>query len=395
METKFGKFITSRGFAAWFLILMAAAVGYAGLRAGNAAEWLWGRRVYLPILALLVLLLVLTAISQHAGDGTRAMRNCRRISGCFLSFLLYDVLALLLADAAAFLLRLDTTARARLILAAAGLSLLLLICGGVHARRLKTVSYRVDLGMGERGVRAVLLSDLHIGVFIGPRYLERVVKEVNCLEPELVVIAGDLFDGCLPASDRTLHQLAAVFRTLRAPEGVYAVTGNPDPGVEEPRFRQFFEEAHIRLLYNETVELSHVFLIGRAGIVSMKEVRTPLRGLMPEGVSRKPTIVLDHDPQGIREAASCGVDLVLCGHTHKGQFFPMDLLTRWANGSDCFYGYGRRGKTHSVISAGTGFFQIPIRIGTNSEIVTVDMTGTGPMPPAERGAAPGGLSDSE
>ena len=107
----------------------------------------------------------------------------------------------------------------------------------------------------------------------------------------------------------------------------------------------------------------------RAGIVDMEAVRAPLEDILRNADSGKPTIVLDHAPQGIREAASCGVDLVLCGHTHKGQLFPLTILTRLANGAQYFYGYGVSEKNSSVISAGTGFFGLPIRIRTDSEIV--------------------------
>ena len=372
METKFGKWITSKGFAKLFLVILAAAVCYMGLRAGDGAAWLWGWNLYVPIFAVLFVMLLLLAYSQRAGTGRRFDRICKQVSSCFLCFLLYDVLALIVFDLAGWVFSFSPVVRGRLVFGAALISVFLLLWGWVHARQLKTVRYTVDLGGQGGAARIVLLSDLHIGVFIGADYLEKAAAEVNRVQPEIVVIAGDLFDGCLPATDRELQQIAAVFRSIQAPGGVYAVTGNHDPGVDEPRFLQFFEDANIRLLYNETLELSQFYLVGRAGIVGMKDIRVPLDRLMPQAASGKPVVVLDHDPQGIREAISCGADLVLCGHTHRGQLFPMDFLTRWANGKEYFYGCNRAGKTQSIISAGTGFFQLPIRLGTDSEVVVID-----------------------
>ena len=371
VETKFGKFLTTAAFAKLFLLLLTAAVCYIGLRLGNAVEWLFGRQWYLPIFSLLLALLLLLAYAQRAGDGTRMLRCCKWISAYFLCFLLYDVL-LLLIDLTSLLLSLRRILRARLILAAAGLTIALLFYGSIHAGRLKTVVY--SHSMGNRGERArlVLLSDLHIGLFIGEVYLSRLTAAVNRLSPELVVISGDVFDGCLPSDDNLLHRIAAILRQLEAPVGVYAVLGNHDPAITDPRLRRFFEEANIKLLYNEAAALPRYTLIGRAGIVDMADIRTPLQDLMETADREKPTIILDHDPQGIREAAACGADLVLCGHTHKGQFFPMNLLTKWANGPAYFYGQGLHSRTHSVISAGSGFFQLPIRIGTNSEIVLIE-----------------------
>lgn len=372
METRFGKWIKTKGFARLFVLVLLGAACYMGLRAGNAADWLWGRRLYGPIFLLVLLLMLLAAYAQHTGVRGRFQRCCKRISAYFLCFLLYDVLALLVFDLAGLLLRLGPAVRGWLVVAAAAISALLLLWGSAHARRLKTVRYAVELGM-EPGTRLVLLSDLHIGIFIGAGYLERVAAAVNRLEPELVVISGDLFDGYLPADDDQLGRAAGALRKIRAPGGIYAVVGNHDPAVTDQRFHRFLKEAGIQLLHNEAVELENMNLVGRAGIVDSRDGRVPLGRLLQETEPRKRTVVLDHDPQGIREAVSYGADLVLCGHTHKGQFFPMTILTRLANGRDYFYGERSFGKTHAIISAGTGFFQLSIRIGTDSEIVVVDL----------------------
>ena len=80
---------------------------------------------------------------------------------------------------------------------------------------------------------------------------------------------------------------------------------------------------------------------------------------------------MDHNPEGINEAVECKADLVLCGHTHKGQFFPLTLFTRLSHEKNHFYGQATFEETQVVISAGTGYFQEPVRLGTNSEIVEI------------------------
>ena len=90
-------------------------------------------------------------------------------------------------------------------------------------------------------------------------------------------------------------------------------------------------------------------------------------------------MVLDHDPNGITEAAACDADLVLAGHTHRGQFFPLSLLTQSSYEKGYFYGLAQTANeltghiTTSIVSSGAGYFQTPIRIGTNSEIVCVEL----------------------
>lgn len=368
METKFGMWLKSKGFARLFPVIVVAAMGYMGLRIATALQWGLGLHWYLPVFVLMALMFLLVVYAQGPGRG----RSCSILSAYWICFLLYNVPALLVFDLAALLFRPALVVRAWLVLAAAGISALLLIYGSIHARQLKTVSYQVELGLPGGRARMVLLSDLHIGMFISAPYLERVARRVNALEPDLIVISGDIFDGYLPG-DEALRPVAAAFRRMHAALGLYAVTGNHNPDISNQRFLRFLKDAGIHLLYNEVEELPEWNLAGRAGIVDMEAVRAPLEDILRNAASGKPTIVLDHDPQGIREAASCGVDLVLCGHTHKGQLFPLTILTRLVNGAQYFYGYGVSEKTRSVISAGTGFFGLPIRIGTDSEIVVVDL----------------------
>ncbi len=374
MSTRFGKFVKSRCFKVLFLLILTAAAAYMGLRAGNALEWGTGLSLYLPIFILLALLFITLAGSMVPGDGKEHPRLQRCVSGYFLAFLFYDVLIQLVFDIISLVFDFSRIVRAWLILAAAVLTLLLVVIGSIHARKQKLITYRVRIGNWPGNTRIVLLSDLHIGAFIDGDYLRRVFDKVNGAGPDVVVITGDIFDGCMPGSGQMADTVEA-FRGLSAPMGVYAVTGNHDPDTDDKSFSDFLENANIHLLYNQAKELPGWYLIGRAGIVDMREVRVPLGEILPKAAERKPVVVLDHDPQGIREAAEFGADLVMCGHTHGGQFFPITILTRLANGRENFYGYGIRGRTQSIISAGTGFFTIPVRIGTDSEIVIIDVSG--------------------
>ena len=99
-----------------------------------------------------------------------------------------------------------------------------------------------------------------------------------------------------------------------------------------------------------------------------------MESLAKEINSSLPVVVLDHNPSGIPEAVEFGADLVLSGHTHKGQFFPVTYFTKLANGKHYFYGHEQFGKTYAIISSGAGFFQLPVRIGTSNEIVDIHIS---------------------
>ena len=105
--------------------------------------------------------------------------------------------------------------------------------------------------------------------------------------------------------------------------------GNHDPNIEDQRFTNFLRHSQICLLHNKVIRILGLNIFGRTD--SRSNYRAPLKELLKQTDPSRPLILLDHDPQGIPEAVRFGADLVLCGHTHKGQFFPVTLFTKWAN----------------------------------------------------------------
>ena len=189
----------------------------------------------------------------------------------------------------------------------------------------------------------------------------------------MVLIAGDIFDvdNALLENDTELEKISEVFRGLRPKDGVYAVAGNHDPNTGNRLFKEFLDSSHIQLLDDEVKSLSAINLMGRTDAAN--NPRKPMEELRPLCDPAKPTVVIDHNPQHIQEAAAVDADLVLCGHTHRGQFFPVTLFTKWANGKHYFYGHEIFGKTHAIITSGVGFFQLPVRVGTSNEIADTQL----------------------
>ena len=248
---------------------------------------------------------------------------------------------------------------------------LLSVYGFFHARHLTVKKYQIQLGEKKYNKKLVLLSDIHTGSFVNEKYLEKVIEKVNEINADLVLIAGDTFDvkafECC-----NLPKLEEMFRKLHSKEGVYASLGNHDPLPSDKKLREFFEKAGISLLIDEKVETRDFYVIGREDVTSCPD-RKSLAEILPKEREKKPEIVLDHNPGGIEEAIKNKVALVLCGHTHKGQFFPATFFTRLAYGKKDFYGYAKREEPQSIVSAGTGYFQMPMRIGSNSEIVLIEI----------------------
>jgi hypothetical protein len=172
----------------------------------------------------------------------------------------------------------------------------------------------------------VAMSDLHLGSLIGKRWLAARVAQVREQRPDLVVFLGDLFEGHGQPQDGLL----SVLRSISAPFGVWAVTGNHEFHGDNNSIH-LFDETGIKLLRNRWVELRPGFIL--AGVDDLTaQYRAGLGGdfMLPALSGRPPgaTILLSHTPWQAEKAARAGANLMLCGHTHGGQIWPFGYLVR-------------------------------------------------------------------
>lgn len=239
-----------------------------------------------------------------------------------------------------------------------------------HARQLVSVTYEIPCEKLQQDKRIVLLTDLHIGYFVGSRHVENIAARVNSMNPDMVLIAGDLFNGGGTGECRELGKVAAALSRMKSAEGTFAVTGNHDPEPSDPDFRAFLRAADITLLQDEAAEAGGLQLIGRS---TRTKPRKSLKELMQSAAADRVSVVIDHDPIGIAEAREQGADCIFCGHTHRGQVFPLNLFVRFLYKKDEIWGMAKAGKTTSVVSAGAGFFSMPMRVGSDSEVVCIDL----------------------
>ncbi len=224
--------------------------------------------------------------------------------------------------------------------------------------------------------RIVQISDLHVGPTIGLGDVARVVAAVAGLAPDLVVITGDLVDGSVAQLGPLLRPLGSI----RAPDGVFFVTGNHEYlSLAEPWVR-YLPTLGIRVLRNERLSIGgeHGFDLAGVDDESARTSGEPGHGTNVASAmrDRNPTravVLLAHQPKTIDSAAAHGVDLQLSGHTHGGQMWPL----RWLAKLDQPYiaGLHRHGDTWIYVSSGTGYWGPPMRLGTRAEITVVEISG--------------------
>jgi uncharacterized protein len=233
--------------------------------------------------------------------------------------------------------------------------------------RVKRVSVRLpNLPNSWRGRTAALVSDTHLGHVRGYRFISRVVAMLRQLRPDVVFIAGDLYDGTKVEP----KHFAAPWMHLSPPLGKFFVTGNHEEFVHPSRYVATLEQCGVRVLRDEKVVVDDLQLIGLkySTLVNPERLRSALRIAAIE--SHTASILLAHAPQNLPVVEQAGVSLQLSGHTHRGQMFPFTWIVSRIFGAFA-HGLARHGTLTVYTSNGAGTWGPPMRVGSTPEIVLI------------------------
>lgn len=233
--------------------------------------------------------------------------------------------------------------------------------------RLRRISVLLpSLPASWRGRTAVVASDLHLGNINGPEFARRIVQKIARLNPDIVFIPGDLFDG----SGADPDWLIAPLRELKPPHGIYFATGNHEEFSNPAHYLEAVRRAGIRVLANEKALVDGLAILGipyRDSTYPIR-VKATLDALKPDGPSA--SILLMHAPTRLPIVERAGVRMQVSGHTHRGQFFPFTWITRRVFGK-YIYGLHKFGSLTTYTSCGAGTWGPPMRVGTAPEIVEI------------------------
>lgn len=227
----------------------------------------------------------------------------------------------------------------------------------------------VDHPTQHREIKIVAASDIHLGTSIDKKMLHKYVQMINARNPDIILLAGDITDRSFgPVLEQKMEQELS---QLHAPLGVFAITGNHEyySGVPQD-INEYLRAAGIRMLHDSVALVDHSFyLIGRDDRTNKN--RKALSELMDDLKPDLPRILLDHQPYDLQQAVDNGIDLQISGHTHEGQFFPGNLFVRRI--FEVAHGYKKKGRTHVYVSSGLGIWGPLYRIGTQSELVEIQL----------------------
>lgn len=356
------------------------------------------------IFAVIYVLLSTSLLTGFLIKNPKSLHRMLKITGnYFLGIFLYTLIIILLADFGRILLKYVFHAswiHSRTAFTVAGaicalLILLLSACGIFHAKYIKTTSYDVIINktIPERtSMKIVLLADTHFGYNAGVLHARELVRKINKQKPDLVCIAGDIFDNEYDAI-RNPEKLEKTLRGIKSTYGVYACWGNHDlneeilagftfkhkdgdlSDIKDLRMKKFLEDSNIHILEDESVLINDQFyVIGRkdASLTEKIDETRKAPAQLTEKLDRdKPIIMIDHQPKELQELADAGVDLDLCGHTHNGQTFPGNFTIKLMWENPC--GLLSKDNMTNITTSGAGVWGPAMRIGTDSEICSINI----------------------
>lgn len=295
-----------------------------------------------------------------------------QVSAILLGFTLYLLISTVLVDIVGLMLKLTPICAA---VSALSIAAIISIYGIWKVTDLQINKIDVHLKGLKAPVKAVHLTDTHLGHFRGAANLEKIVKLINEQEPEIVFFTGDLLDSKIQLKPESMDPL----KRLNAP--IYFVEGNHDEYTGVDAIKDYLRKIGVNVLENEITEWGELQIIGLTYMLADSNSVSPHADPNGPNVQNvlasmkidatKPTVLLHHGPDGIKYANEAGVDLYLAGHTHGGQMWPAtyvsNMVFEYNKGLHDYNG------TKIFVCQGTGTFGPPMRVGTESELTVINL----------------------
>lgn len=263
---------------------------------------------------------------------------------------------------------------------AISVSFIYLAVGMFLAYHVFITEYSIHTEKNIEPLKIVIFSDSHMGTTFDGEGFKKHIEKLNSLNPDVVLIPGDYVDGSSRYKD--IITSAEAIGQIQSKYGVYFCYGNHDQNYYGEDARRDFtvnelskllSENGVTILEDEAVEFAKGYtVIGRKD--ATESDRESIASLMNK-VNRDDFIIdMNHQPNDYDNEEKSGVDLVVSGHTHGGQFFPINELGVWIGANDKTYGYEKRGNTNFVVTSGISDWAVDFKTGCKSEIVVINIT---------------------
>lgn len=370
----------------------------------GSCHYLFQTMTFRIIFAIIYIFASTSLLSGFLIKKPRFIHRLLKITGnYFLGIFMYTLMVVLMADGIRLILKYilhATWIQQKYVFTVTGaicaaFLVLLSLYGIFHAKKITVTPYQVTVNKkvpNMNSMKIVLLADTHFGYNAGVIHAKEIVRKINKQNPDLVCIAGDIFDNEYDAI-RNPEKLEKTLRGIKSTYGVYACWGNHDlneeilagftfkhkdgdlSDIKDPRMKKFLEDSNIHILEDESVLINDQFyVIGRKDASLTEKIHETRKApaQLTEKLDRdKPIIMIDHQPKELQELADAGVDLDLCGHTHNGQTFPGNFTIKLMWENPC--GLLSKDNMTNITTSGAGVWGPAMRIGTDSEICSINI----------------------
>lgn len=229
--------------------------------------------------------------------------------------------------------------------------------------------------LGSNKFRIIQISDSHVGTTFDGEGFYKKIENISKIDSDLFVLTGDFVDDDTTKED--MIKSCEALSLIKSKYGVYFIYGNHDKGYFN--YRNFseadliyeLEKNNVKVLSDEVVELNnYMYLIGRN---DKSYQRKSISELTDNLDKTKYIIDLNHQPNDYNNEKEANVDLVLSGHTHGGQLFPLGYIGVLFKANDMFKGMKKIDNTYFVVNTGISDWAIDFKTGTHSEYVIIDI----------------------
>jgi predicted MPP superfamily phosphohydrolase len=249
-------------------------------------------------------------------------------------------------------------------------SMVVVVAGIINFNTIRLTEYKVTIPAGSSDIshlKIAFASDFHLEENTPAPFIERFVKEIETINPDLMLFGGDIVEG--DREDERMEHFKKLLSSITTRYGVFGVPGNHEHYARQDK-GSFFIKAGIDMLSDSVVFIDGSFILaGRndSHTTTRKSVEEIMRTI-PDSL---PVILMDHRPTEIEQISKTSADIVLSGHTHNGQLFPINFITRSVY--ELSYGHMKKGDTHFFVSSGIRLWGFPVRTTGKSEIMVINV----------------------
>jgi len=307
-------------------------------------------------------------------------------SGSFwFAFMLYFFLFILLIDLSrllnhffniypAFITSNYSTAKFVTFVVVLSISIIIIIAGFINTRNIKINQVEIEIPKKSSNLselNVVHAGDFHLTIINNGKFLDEIVERINSLNPDIVLMTGDILDDNINILKR--QNIGKSLSKIKSKYGVFVSNGNHEfiNGADE--LDKYMEEMNLKVIRDSSAFIDNSFYIvgrdDRSKVSFTGKQRKSLKEIMTNVDKNYPVILLDHTPSKLGKAVNENIDLQLSGHTHNGQMFPANFITKWIY--EVSWGYLKKEQTQFYVTCGVGTWGPPVRLGSDSEIVNL------------------------